>query len=79
MTAEAHEVDAALVTTCAVLGFAYWRRDAYEITNEKALQEAGLMILTPHWREIRRRLHAGKEVEGVRATGVEYVLRKAAP
>ena len=59
-----------------VLGLELVRVDSIEITDEKAICEAGLMRKSPDYPRIRKALKDGLEVPGARWRGVEYRLRR---
>ena len=68
--------DALVCELAEGLGLTLQRRDAIEITDEKALKLAGLMREVPDYAAIRKALHAGAEVPGAVRKGIEYVLRR---
>lgn len=59
------------------LGLVLSRYEAIEITDEKAIAEAGLTCQKPDYARIRKALKEGGTVAGVRVKGVEYILRRS--
>ena len=57
------------------LGLSLSRYEAIEISDEKAIAEAGFTCQKPDYARIRKALKDGP-VPGARVKGVEYILRR---
>ncbi len=68
--------DTALCAIAARFGLDMQRYESIEITDEAAIQRAGLMRETPDYPRIRRALADGGEVAGARLAGVQYTLKR---
>ena len=72
------EEDQAVCQLAEDLGLGLSRYEAIEITDERAIAEAGLMKQSPDYARIRKAIKDGAEVAGARVRGVEYILRRRA-
>ena len=72
------EEDQAVCQLAEDLGLYLSRYEAIEITDERAIAEAGLMKQSPDYARIRKSIKDGAEVAGARVRGVEYILRRRA-
>lgn len=68
--------DAAVCRLAEDLGLAMSRYESVEITDQTAIQEAGLTCTKPDYAAIRKALRDGGMVPGARMRGVEYILRR---
>ncbi len=68
--------DSLLCAAAEVLGLEISRQDAIEITDMPALEAAGMTVLKPDYKRIRRALKEGATVPGVQPNGIQYFLRR---
>jgi len=68
--------DSAVCRAAEETGLQVSRYEAVEITDEKAIAAAGMMIQKPDYQRIRKALRDGSVIPGARIRGVEYILRR---